>query len=180
MKDQKNSIGIEQVVEASAPGQLPAQLLREIQSAEALIMVSLNEQGALVIRPTVPGREFNPEHDPVHAFVQQVIQEHHNLVAGMQGKITDTLRYRALRDFAVMAQADKPRFEQINGMLQKFEEGGTVPAEAARTAADHDKFAEFLALAIQETEPDLVAPNTEAERDEAPQIIIPGAPRIAH
>jgi hypothetical protein len=180
MQDQKNSIGIEQIFEGAGPGQLPAQLVKEIMAAEALLMVSLNEQGTLVIRPTVPGREFNPQHDPVHAFVQQVITEHHNLVAGMQGKITDTLRYRALRDFAVMAQADKPRFEKINAMLQKFEEGGAVPAESARTAADHDKFAEFLALAIQETEPDLVAPTVAAERDGTPQIILPGAPRIAH
>lgn len=178
MQDQNQKI--EKVVESAAPGELPASLVAEIAQAGAIIILGEDDKGALTMRGTVPGGAFEPTTYAPHAFVQAVYDNYQDLVARVNGKITDAGRYRALRDFAVMAQVDKPRFEAVNAMLQKFEEGGAVPAETERTAADHDKFAEFLALAIQETEPDLVAPTVNPERDDTPQIILPGAPRIAH
>jgi len=134
-------------------------LLDMLRSAESAIFVEVDATGALLIRCVTTRGEYQPETDAADAYVAAVKSEHQHLIDVVNGRTTDAGRFRALRDFAVLANTDKERFEVVNGMLSSFELDENMPPETQRTAADHNTFADFLMFALAETEPVLTAPT---------------------
>lgn len=172
---QQNDKMVKQVVQGNEQGDLPVEMIEEIKAAGAVLMIGLQDgpKGqSLTVVPSIAGGQFTPETNAVHAYVQAVVDEHVNLIRRVNGVPTDGDRYRALRDFAVLAATDKSRFERINEQFQKLEE--SLPPPDQRAPADHDQVADFLAFAILESEPGSVASG-----DEQPGIILPHAPVLA-
>jgi len=140
-------------------GELPAELIEQIQAADAILFIGMREDGVLNVQGTVKGGVFRPEQDKSHAYVAAIYAENAYLLDVVNGRTTDAGRFRALRDFAVLANTDPARFEVVNGMLSSFELDENMPPETQRTAADHNTFADFLVFALAETEPVLTAPT---------------------
>lgn len=147
--DQKNNTN-----EAPEKMKAPAeQLLAMLRSSEAAIFIELSETGTLVIRCVTTRGDFIPEQDPVHAYVGAVKGEHDYLMDVVNGRYNDAARYRALRDFGVLANTDAARFEIVNGMLHAYEESENLADENQRTEEDFAKIANFLCHALTETAP---------------------------
>lgn len=132
----------------------PDALAQQILAADVIIMIGSSEtnENALIVKQVYASGEADPEHRASHAYAHAALVAHDDLVRTVRGEPTDAHRYRALRDFAMLATTDKPRFEAVNSMLHQFEEETGVPAEDKRVAADHDAVADFLAQALIETE----------------------------
>jgi len=158
-----------ETVSTNPASDLPASLAQRILAADALVLITVTDDGRLETVGVPKNAPFQPGLDAAHAMLQAIADEQPNLIARVSGSLTDADRYRALRTFAVMAQADPVRFEVVNGMLQEFEEGGGLPAEDKRTEADQDRMADFLAHALLETAPAMTAPTTEPD---APAIVL--------
>lgn len=145
MQDEKNS---------NTPPPAPAkQLLAMLRSAEAAVFIETNGAGELVIRAVVVVGEYNPGGDPVHAYVAAIQSEHGHLLDVVNGRYTDALRFRALRDFAVLANVDPARFEVVSSMLHRYEESENLADEKLRTEADFVKIADFMVQALLATDP---------------------------
>lgn len=134
-------------------GTLPQEVIDAIAGANALIVLRTNEHGQLVMNATVMEGAYLPETNVAHAFVAQVYAEYPNLTAGLHNQTTDAMRYRAMRDFAMLANSDAARFEVVNAMLQNFEETSGFTDASTRTVAASDAIADFLCFALAETEP---------------------------
>lgn len=132
----------------------PAALAQQILAADVIILIGSSEtnDNALTVKQVYASGEADPEHVASHAYAHAALQAHPDLLRTVRGEPTDAHRYRALRDFAMLATTDKPRFEAVNSMLHQFEEETGVPDEDKRVAADHDAVADFLAQALIETE----------------------------
>lgn len=142
----------EQVLNA-ATGALPQEVATAILGSSALLVLRQNDAGELVMNATVMEGAFLPETNIAHAFVAQVYAEFKNLTAGVHNGTTDAMRYRGMRDFALLANTDEARFEALNAMLQAFEEDNGYTEADKRSAADCDAIADFMCLALAETEP---------------------------
>lgn len=151
MEDQKQTDAAQAAAEHDqAP--MPANHVAEIAQPEAIIHLGISEKGALTIAGLYGG-VFNPGQNVAHAFMQMVEQEHDYLMSRVLGRLTDADRYRALSDFAMLANTDKPRFEAVNGMIQNFEDSKNIPPENLRGAVDHMTMANFIFHALLETAP---------------------------
>lgn len=149
MQDQQDVV--QKVVHGD--GELPAELLACVQRADALLFIDTGEDGALRVQGTVKGGIYQPEQVAAHAYMAAVYSEHGHLLDVVNGRYTDALRFRALRDFAILANVDPARFEKVSGMLHQFEESENLADEKLRTEADFVKIADFMVHALLETDP---------------------------
>lgn len=134
-------------------------VVEEIAAPEAVIHLARDASGRVVMAGLFAS-EYDPAGNPVHALMEVVNQEFDYLMSKVHGRYTDSDRFRALRDFAVLANKDKARFDVVNGMLQQFEDSKNLADEAARTEADFVTIANFLCHAMIETTPEVL---TEAD-----------------
>lgn len=174
MQDQNNNVAGNNI--AGEPSKAE-QFLEMLRGAEAAIFIQTDEAGALLIRGVAANSAYRPGQDAAHAFMAAVQGEHDHLLDVVNGRQNDATRFRALRTFALMKGTDSARFEAVNEMLQKFEHDNHLDDEKARTEADHNAIADFLALAILETEPVLLAPTTVRDEPAAiytgPGLVLP-------
>lgn len=146
MQDEKNPI--------TEPVQVPAeQLLAMLRGAEAAVFIEVDGAGQLKIRAVTTTGNYDPEHVASHAYVATIHSEHGYLLDVVNGRYTDALRFRALRDFAILANVDPKRFEVVSSMLHAYEESENLADEKARTEADFVKIADFMCHALLETDP---------------------------
>ncbi len=143
---------------------ISAIIVEKIDAPEAMIHLSTDDKGRIVMAGLFGG-DYAPATNQVHALMEVINQEFDYLMSKVAGRYTDADRFRALRDFGVLANTDKERFEVVNGMLNAFEDSKNLADESARTAADFVTIANFLCHALIETAPAMVTPTT------APQII---------
>lgn len=153
MQDHKDVV--ERVIRENGekPGELPAELIASVQRAEALLFIYAGEDGVLRVQGTVKGGNYQPGQVASHAYMAAVYSEHGYLLDVVNGRINDALRYRALRDFAMLANVDPARFEVVSGMLHQFEESENLADEKKRTEADFVRIADFMVHALLETDP---------------------------
>lgn len=160
MESQTTNNASAQLIDALAPQQWPLAVAKQIAESDVIVLIDQTTEGPLIMQPLVRGREYSPGTIKAHAYVDALYREHENILRRVNGVPTDSMRYLALRDFAVLGTTDKARFEVVSDMLQQFEESGSIPAEDKRTAADFEKMANFLVQAMFETEPKTpVAPD---------------------
>jgi hypothetical protein len=156
-------------LDQQAAQDIPQALLGRITAADALLLITITDDGKMEIAGVPKHPPFNPGLDASHALLQVIQDEYPNLVAKVAGEITDADRYRALRAFASLAHTNKDQFERVNAMFKDFEE--TLPPDAERTSADFDQIANFMVHALVETMPGMTAPTV---RPDAPQIVLAG------
>jgi hypothetical protein len=145
---------VEEVVEPTGDEIIPKELAIRIAQSKALVMLSEDDSGVLTMQPMIPGGDYQPEVVKSHAYVDALLNEHPNIVNALNGNPTDAIRYRAIREYAVIGNEDEARFHKITEMLGRLNEEGDLPEEGKRKPADFDRYADFLALAIQETAPE--------------------------
>lgn len=132
---------------------VPKEMIEQMKRSEAVLFVGVGEDGAVAFQGAVAGGVYRPEQNPAHAFVAAIYSEHRHLLDIVNNRPTDATRFRALRSFALLKKSDEARFNAINEMLQKFEHDHKLDDEAARIAEDHNAIADFIAIALLETEP---------------------------
>lgn len=142
-------------LDQQAAQQIPDALAARIVKADAMLLITITDDGKMEIAGVPKHPPFNPGQDASHALLQVIQEERQNLLLKVAGGITDADRYRALRAFAHLAHGDKEHFERVNVMFKDFEE--TLPPDAERTSADFDRIADFLTHALIETMPGMAA-----------------------
>lgn len=138
-------------LDQQAAQEIPMALLGRITAADALLLITITDDGKMEIAGVPKHPPFNPGMDASHALLNVIQEERQSLLLKVAGGITDADRYRALRAFANLAHTDKDQFERVNALLREFEE--SQPQDVARTSADHDLMADFLVHALAETMP---------------------------
>lgn len=147
---------------------IPKQLMDELLAADVVIFLTVDDKGAVALKPVVPGRVFDPESNQAHLLMSVITHELPNLMAQAMGDLTDSDRYQALRQFAQLASTDKDRFEKVNAAMQEYEEKHKVNLNEAIDAATFDTYANFLADVLLTTHPD----DPSQQRKE---LVIPGS-----
>lgn len=137
----------------NAPAAPAEQMLAMLRGAEAAVFIETDSDNALTIRAVTTSGNYDPQHNASHAFVAAIQLEHGHLMDVVNGRYTDALRFRALRDFAVLANVDPARFEIVSSMLHAYEESESLADEKLRTEADFVKIADFMVHALLETDP---------------------------
>lgn len=140
-------------------GDLPDDITAAAKRADAILFITRTGDGEHMSMSASTLGIYQPETNIAHAYVHQVYAEHANLIAAVHGKVTDAMRYRGMREFALLAGADPGRFEVVNAMLQNFEEVNKLADEKARTATDYDAIADFIVFALAETAPQIGTAN---------------------
>jgi hypothetical protein len=140
------------IVREEAPaGQLPPAFVAELARADAVLVIGSSETKALSMRPII-ANEYQPDQVASHALVAAILADFDNLVRAVKGEPTDAQRFNALREFALMPQTDRERFERVNRMMQQYEEDNQQAGESP-TQAEFERYADFLVHALIETAP---------------------------
>lgn len=147
---------------------LPKQLVQQLVAADVVIFLTVDDSGAVQVKPAVPGNQYDPEHNQAHLLMAVITHELPNLIAQAMGDLTDSDRYQALRAFAQLATTDKDRFNQINEAMQAYEDTHKVNLSEAKDAETFDAYANFLADVLLTTHPD--DPSQKQK-----ELIIPGS-----
>lgn len=146
---------------------LPRQLVDQLKAADVVIFLTVDDKGAVQVKPVVPGTTYDPESNQAHLLMSVITHELPNLMAQAMGDLTDSDRYQALRQFAQLKTLDKERFEKVNEAMQVYEDKHKVNLNEAAEADDFDAYANFLADALLTTHPD--DPSQQQK-----ELIIPG------
>lgn len=147
---------------------LPKQLAEHLTTASVVLFINNTESGGVEVKPVVPGQKYDPENNPAHLLMSVITHELPNLTAMANGEINDSVRYQALREFAMLAKSDKERFEAVNVALQEYESKHKVNLAEASDPAAFDDYADFLADALLVTDPEELAAQPK-------EIVIPGS-----
>lgn len=147
---------------------LPAVMAEHLKTADVVIFLSCTEDGQVLVKPVVRGAAFDPESNGAHMLTAVITHELPNLMGQANGTLTDSDRYQALRQFALLAKTDKARFESVNVTLQEYEEEHKVNLAEATDPAAFDAYANFLADVLVVTHPEEVAKQPK-------EIVIPGS-----
>jgi hypothetical protein len=142
----------------AVPSYLPKELTEAILASDVTILIASSEdkEQRLSVRQVYATGLAQPEYVASHAYAKAIHDAHPDLLKAVRGEPTDAQRYRALREFAVLASQFPSRFEAVNAMLQRFEETSMAEDAAECTAIDHDRMADFLIHALLETAPPVV------------------------
>lgn len=152
---------------AAGDTMLPKQLIDTLKAADVVIFLTVDDKGAVQVKPVVPGREYDPEGNQAHLLMSVITHELPNLMAQAMGDLTDADRYQALRMFAQLKGADKERFEKVNAAMQAYEDKYEVNLNEATEPEQFDAYANFLADVLLTTHPD--DPSQQQK-----ELIIPG------
>lgn len=149
---------------------LSRHLAEAIMSSDVVILIGSSENNdmAITVKQVYASGLADPEHVLSHAYAYTINQMHNDILRHVRGEPTDGDRYRAIRDFHVIAATDPERFEKVSTMLQKFEAENPSAGEHP-TAAEAERSADFLVLAMFETMPDNLPGGVEDE--EAPRLV---------
>lgn len=139
------------------------QLLEMLGQAEAAIFIHTKDGNTITIQAVATSGEFEPDTNLAHAYVHAFQGEHQHLLDLVNGRQNDAVRFRALREFAMLGRGDPERFQKVNGMLYEFEESRGLANEANRSEQDYTDIADFIVLALVETAPvgPIAAPGTD-------------------
>lgn len=147
---------------------LPAALAAHLKGADIVLFITRDEHGAAVVKPVTPLGAFDVEHNAAHLLAAVIMHELPNLQASANGDWTDADRYQALRQFALLANTDKDRFEAVNRAIKEYEESNGVNLAAPNDPETYDAYANFIADAVLVTDPADVA-------EQPKELVIPGS-----
>lgn len=147
---------------------LPQALANHLKQSDVILFINRDEHGATVIKPVTPLGAFDIENNAAHLLAAVVMHEMPNLQASANGDWTDADRYQALREFALLGNTDKDRFEAVNRALKEYETANSVNLAGAADPETYDAYANFLADAVLVTHPDDVA-------EQPKELVIPGS-----
>ena len=145
----------------------PKDMVQQLVAADVVIFLTVDEKGAVQLKPVVPGKQFDPESNQAHLLTAVITHELPNLMAQAMGDLTDSDRYQALRQFAQLAGTDKDRFNKINEAMQAYEDQHGVNLKETTDPEKFDAYANFLADVLLTTHPD--DPSQQQK-----ELIIPG------
>lgn len=145
----------------------PKELVAQLVAADVVIFLTVDDKGAVQLKPVVPGKEFAPDTNQAHLLMSVITHELPNLMAQAMGDLTDSDRYQALRFFAQLKTLDKDRFEKVNAAMQAYEDKHGTNLNEATDPEQFDAYANFLADVLLTTHPD-------DESQQKKELIIPG------
>src|SRR6478672_8982013 len=106
---------------------------------DAIVKFETNAAGELIMTGMHDG-EYRPATVKTHAMLEALSAHFPDLMATVHGRNTDGDRYRAIKDFGLLAHDDKARFEHINEQLQAYEEANGIIENTPRTDVQHDAY----------------------------------------